>query len=83
MEVLGHIGWILLYIFVISFIPAIVVLLASFLTGLGFLIRDVKYDIEKALNKRKEPEEQGVGIVDSKEREDYRPRRQDSSRDSE
>ncbi len=83
MEVLQNIGWILLYVFVITFIPSIVVLLASFLTGLGFLIRDVKYDIAKALNKRKEPEEQGVRIVDSEEREDYRPRRQDSSRDSE
>ena len=57
MEVLQNIGWILLYVFVITFIPTIVVLLASFLTGLGFLIRDVKHDIAKALNKRKEREE--------------------------
>ena len=61
MEVLEHIGWILLYIFVTTFIPAIVVLIASFLTGLGFLIRDVKYDIAKALNKRKAAKEQGGG----------------------
>ncbi|MCZ6535711.1 MAG: hypothetical protein V3U95_02585 [Dehalococcoidia bacterium] len=44
--------WILLYIFVIAFVPAIVVLLASFLTGLGFLLRDLKYDISKALKKK-------------------------------
>ena len=44
--------WILLYVFVIAFIPAIVVLLASFLMGLGFLLRDLKYDISKALKKR-------------------------------
>ena len=61
MEVLENIGWILLYIFVTTFIPAIVVLLASFLTGLGFLIRDVKYDIAKALNKRKESKEEVGG----------------------
>ena len=52
MEILTHIFWIVLYIFVISFIPALVVFLASFLTGLGFLIRDVKYDIAKALKKK-------------------------------
>ena len=57
MEVLQNIGWVLLYVFMITFFPAIVVLLASFLTGLGFLIRDVKHDIAKALNKRKEREE--------------------------
>ncbi len=61
MEVLENIGWILLYIFVTTFIPALVVLIANFLTGLGFLIRDVKYDIAKALNKRKEAKEQGDG----------------------
>ena len=61
MEVLENIGWILLYIFVTTFIPAIVVLLASFLTGLGFLIRDLKYDQNKALNKRREAKEQGGG----------------------
>ncbi len=44
--------WILLYVFVIAFIPTIVVLLASFLTGLGFLLRDLKYDISKALKKK-------------------------------
>ncbi len=44
--------WILLYIFVIAFVPAIVVLLASFLTGLGFLLRELKYDISKALKKK-------------------------------
>lgn len=57
MEVLEHLGWILLYIFVTTFIPALVVLIANFLTGLGFLIRDVKYDIAKALNKDKDAEE--------------------------
>ncbi len=52
MEALQHIFWILLYIFVLAFIPAIVVFLASFLTGLGFLIRDLKADISEALKKR-------------------------------
>ena len=61
MEVLENIGWILLYIFVISFVPALVVLIANFLTGLGFLIRDIKYDIDKALSKRREAKEQGGG----------------------
>ena len=60
MEVLTHIFWIVLYIFVISFIPALVVFLASFLTGLGFLIRDVKYDIAKAL-KKKSPDSEDLG----------------------
>ena len=57
MEVLEHLGWIVLYIFVTTFIPALVVLIASFLTGLGFLIRDVKYDIAKALSKDKDSKE--------------------------
>lgn len=61
MEVLEHLGWILLYIFVTTFIPALVVLIANFLTGLGFLIRDLKYDISKALEKRREAREQGDG----------------------
>lgn len=61
MEVLENIGWILLYIFVTSFIPALVVLIANFLTGLGFLIRDIKYDIGKALAKRRESKEYGGG----------------------
>ena len=61
MEVLENIGWILLYIFVTTFIPALVVLIANFLTGLGFLIRDLKYDLNKALNKRKEQKEYGGG----------------------
>ena len=60
MEILTHIFWIVLYIFVISFIPALVVFLASFLTGLGFLIRDVKYDIAKAL-KKKSPDSEDLG----------------------
>ncbi len=59
MEVLENIGWILLYIFVTTFIPALVVLIANFLTGLGFLIRDLKYDLNKALAKRREAKEQG------------------------
>ena len=57
MEVLENLGWILLYIFVTTFVPALVVLIANFLTGLGFLIRDVKYDIAKALSKNREQEE--------------------------
>lgn len=61
MEVLENIGWILLYIFVTTFVPALVVLIANFLTGLGFLIRDLKYDLNKALNKRKEQKEYGGG----------------------
>ena len=36
MDILTHVFWIVLYIFVISFVPALVVFLASFLTGLGF-----------------------------------------------
>ena len=60
MEILTHVFWIVLYIFVISFIPALVVFLASFLTGLGFLIRDVKYDIAKAL-KKKSPDSEDLG----------------------
>ena len=59
MEVLENIGWILLYIFVTTFIPALVVLIANFLTGLGFLIRDLKYDLNKALEKRRAAKEQG------------------------
>jgi len=59
MEVLENIGWILLYIFVTTFIPALVVLIANFLTGLGFLIRDLKYDLNKALAKRRGAKEQG------------------------
>ncbi len=61
MEVLENLGWILLYIFVTTFVPALVVLIASFLTGLGFLIRDVKYDIGKALEKRRASKEYGGG----------------------
>ena len=62
MEVLEHIGWILLYIFVTTFIPALVVLLANFLTGLGYFIRDLKYDIDKALKERREAKESGDGL---------------------
>lgn len=65
MEVLINIGWIALYIFVITFVPALVVLIANFLTGLGFLIRDLKYDLNKALNKRREAKEQGDGGLES------------------
>ena len=36
----------------ISFVPAIIVVLASFLTGLGFFLKDLKYGISKALKKR-------------------------------
>ena len=61
MEVLENIGWILLYIFVTTFIPALVVLIANFLTGLGFLIRDLKYDLNKALEKRRASKEYGGG----------------------
>ena len=52
MDVFHTVLWILLYVFVTAFIPAVVVLLASFLTGLGFLIRDIKYDISRALKKK-------------------------------
>ena len=62
MEVLKNIGWILLYIFVTTFIPALVVLLANFLTGLGYFIRDLKYDLDKALKERREAKESGDGL---------------------
>ena len=44
--------WILLYVFVLGFVPSLIVFLAGFITGLGFLIRDLKYDIGKALKKK-------------------------------
>ena len=44
--------WILLYVFVLGFVPSLVVFSAGFITGLGFLIRDLKYDIRKALKKK-------------------------------
>ncbi len=52
MDAFKDVLWILLYVFVIAFVPAIIVLLASFITGLGFFLRDLKYDISKALEKR-------------------------------
>jgi hypothetical protein len=52
MEAFQHIGWILLYIFVIALVPSVVVFLATFLTGLGFFLRDLKYGISKKLKKK-------------------------------
>lgn len=52
MDAFQSIGWILLYVFVIALVPSVVVLLATFLTGLGFFIRDLKYDISKKLKKK-------------------------------
>jgi hypothetical protein len=38
--------------FSIAIVPSFVVLMAGFLTGLGFFIRDLKYAIRKTLNRR-------------------------------
>jgi ABC-type antimicrobial peptide transport system permease subunit len=55
MENFKSLFWILFYVFLIIIVPAIVVFLATFITGLGFFLRDLKYDIAKALKKKASP----------------------------
>ena len=52
MDIFQNLGWIFLYVFMIALVPSVVVLLASFITGLGFFIRDLKYEISKKLKKK-------------------------------
>ena len=49
MDNLTIVFWILLYIFVLGFVPALVVFFATFITGLGFFLRDLKYDIKQMI----------------------------------
>ncbi len=54
MDRLEAVPWIIAYIAMIALAPALVVLVVSFLTGLGFFIRDMKYNLNKRRQK-KEP----------------------------
>ncbi len=44
--------WILLYIAATTMVPAIVVFFATFFAGLGFYLRDLKYDLSKRFRKK-------------------------------
>jgi len=49
---LEAIPWIIAYVAMIALAPALVVLAASFLTGLGFFLKDLKYNLSKRRRKK-------------------------------
>ena len=52
MNRLEAIPWIIAYVAMIALAPALVVLAASFLTGLGFFLKDLKYNLSKRCRKK-------------------------------
>ena len=49
---LEAIPWIITYVPMIALAPALVVLAASFLTGPGFFLKDLKYNLSKRRRKK-------------------------------